>query len=184
MEVDANNLWMVYDEACGGKLSPYGSKCHLPSQNPTNISCRQALRRTNGVYKVVLNWERLRYDPQLVEDYRVGNITQLTADLKNLQPQTPKIVYKYFPRTSCLPAKCIDAYGWRRVYMFTSSVVNNGAFRLHLGHVRSNDSYLVKANLYSWNNCLNDFQYVSFMRNFLDKKVEATPASCIHSSQR
>ena len=104
-------------------------RCHL-TEFP-KLSCVDALEKFVGAVTTTLRWERIPYNVQTANLFRVGKQTSVGADLLGVDnlAEDVSIVYKYIPHDSCtlkeggsgLLKGCVAAPGWRRLLRFTSS---------------------------------------------------------------
>lgn len=179
---DSENAWRFYDHTCTAESGGPGG-CHR-TQLPT-LSCVEAVTQATGALQVSMHFERLEWDPDLADEVRVGEITQLDApDLKVVGEDldTRRISYRYFPPESCaLLESCVGGSGWRRLLQFDATVHNVGAQPLHIGPVIEGPQF----TLFKYNACHNHYHFNNYGEFVLEEVDEASKqAFCVQSTGR
>src|SRR5262249_41875101 len=125
--VDSEEMDSFYDHECQveNTLSNV-DQCHLTAL-PTQ-SCIEALDGKIGRIDTKIRFERVAWDTNVANKYRVGRITNINgADLQLIESEfhRNRVVYKYIPASSCAVTEgCVGAPGWRRLLQFSTSDVN------------------------------------------------------------
>lgn len=183
-----------FDGTCTATPTSYDaseSSCHI--RHTSALSCGDALRANTGTTTVQLKWKRVEYDPVVAAKFRVGSPeTQRTRDLVHRPVDTFRFKYVYIPKGDCLLAQrsCVRNYGWRRLLMFTSALVNIGPERrLNIARLGdgslANGTVFVEKGVYTWNQCVGDFRFNRFGRYSVDGRILNRPiATCLHDMKR
>ena len=179
---DSENAWRFYDHTCTAESGGPGG-CHR-SQLPT-LSCVEAVTQAIGALQTSVHFERLEWDPDLADEVRIGEITQLDApDLEVVGDDlnTRRIIYRYFAPDSCaLLESCVGGSGWRRLLQFDATVHNVGAQPLHIGPVIEDPQY----TLFKYNACHNHYHFNNYGEFLLDEADQASKqAFCVQSTGR
>ncbi len=183
--IDSENAWIFFDYTCqansGGALG-----CHR-TQLP-GLSCRQALSSVTGSVETEVKFERLAWDPDLAQEVRAGEVTQLEGpDLSVVDRDLEdyRIIYRYFPPDSCaLAENCVGGSGWRRLLQFTATVHNVGAETLQVGSITGSDPL---NELFEYNSCHAHFHFSNYGEFFVqgeDESLFAKQAFCVESTNR
>ena len=136
--VDSEEVDSFYDQEARveEELSNQGKAYHytrLPDE-----SCLQALKRHIGRVDMAVKFERLRWDSTTADEFRYGEVTGETPDLKVYQPDfaASRITYRYVSGTSCdIVEGSVGGTGWRRLLQFSTSDENVGNQPLVIGHI-------------------------------------------------
>jgi hypothetical protein len=192
--VDTENAEFFYDQDCEVEdtLTPDG--CHyteLPDQ-----SCQDALSTHVGKVDTALRFERLAWDEQTAERYRVGEVlAQGVADLEVVTEELAvnRLIYRYIGADSCaLAEECVGGTGWRRLLMFNASEKNTGSEPIHIGEV---DYYLddpdnptanADHHVYQYSECHEHFHF-NYFAEFTyggDPELGSKRAFCLESVAR
>ena len=176
--VNSENSWTYHDQECDSE--PY-----IPIENRTyeqnldnchwtsfpDRSCVKALKDDIGLVKLNITWKRIKYDSELASKFRFGEQRSLYAEMEGIKSKLVdeiNVGYKYFASNSCTLNEggnkfhkgCIDDYGWRQLFRFTSSTVNVGQTALFLGNVLNPD--YDKYGIYEYSQCHLHYHFAHY----------------------
>ena len=180
------NTWYYYDQTCDVE-APATSVCHV-TEFPRE-SCVDALTRHVGKVKTNMNFTRLRYDPVIAAQYRVGNVVNPTgASLAVVQEQLAgeqAIFYRYFGPDSCeIVEGAIGAPGWRRLLAFSASVRNDGAQPVHMGDPTDPANPWVKGHAFTFSACHQHYHFTHYGTFRYGNQPGSKKAFCLEDTNR
>ena len=156
------NYWNYFNESC---QAADGDQCHK-YHSAVGKTCHDAMLDQCGVATTNITWERVPFDQDLFEKYRVAPDQFEVRDLLNVPFADTKVFYKYVSPDDCSIAMgCALKSGWRRFVTFPTVALNVGAARFlqiaRLGK-RGSRSEFLKNQTFVYNKCLKTFRLNKF----------------------
>ena len=135
--VDSEEIDAFYDHECTGETTLGNEgQCHFSKLE--RRSCVKALREEVGHIRTSVEYERLRWDPDLADRVRYGKVTGDDPDLEIYVPDflPSRITYRYIHASGCdVEEQSVTGTGWRRLLQFATSDENVGNRSLTIGGV-------------------------------------------------
>ena len=167
--------------------------CHWTSF--PNVTCREAVSNVIGTAYLKITWTRVAWNEKVAAQYRYGIMTQETADLQGVSYKLEdevNIGYKYFEPSSCVLTEggsgnlgqggCVDKPGWRQLFRFTSSTINQGKSVVHLGDVFAND--YIKRGIFEYNTCHLHYHFQHYENYLFGAKKGRKTGFCLQTTWR
>jgi hypothetical protein len=181
---DSVEGWLLFDHGCTpDSVGALG--CHRSVVPPR--SCQQAMNLRVGTINTAVRFERLPWNSQVADQYRVGTITNPNgADLAVVPEalERNRIIYRYFAPNSCgIIEGCVKAPGWRRLLQFEATAHNLGTEALHIGMAVENLQY----NAFHYDACHDHYHfdfYGDFALGLVDGDLSRKQAFCVESTSR
>jgi hypothetical protein len=185
--VDSEGAAYFYDQECDveDELTPDG--CHYTVL--AEESCTDALTHHVGKIETSVRFERLAWDPQVADQFRVGSVTNLHGSDLDVN----RLIYRYIESDSCaLVEQCVTGSGWRRLLAFNASERNLGTKAVHIGDidyfVDDPDDPTPNANhhVFEYSACHNHFHFSHYASFSLggESDLGAKRAFCVQSVYR
>jgi len=180
------NTWYYYDQTCDVE-TPATSVCHV-TEFP-RASCVDALTRQVGKVRTNMNFTRLRYDPAIAAQYRVGTVVNPNgASLAMVQDQLAEeqaVFYRYFGPDSCeIVEGAIGAPGWRRLLAFSASVRNDGTQPIHMGDPTDPSNPWVQGHTFVFSACHHHNHFTHYGTFRYGNQPGSKKAFCLEDTNR
>ena len=181
---DSVDGWLLFDHGCTpDSVGALG--CHRSLTPPR--SCQEMMNLRVGVVNTAVRFERLPWDSQLADQFRVGEVTNpdgadlaVAAEVLNHN----RIIYRYFTPNSCgIIEGCVNAPGWRRLLQFEATAHNQGTAALHIGLAVENLQY----NAFHYDACHDHYHfnyYGDFVLGLANGTLSRKQAFCVESTSR
>ncbi len=196
--VDPEAQHVYYDDSCDVEDPFSGGSCgQCHCTKTANESCKNDLTSYIGTSIMAIKFKYVKWDEnkavkfENLNDYKLNNI-QEGSDVIGVKEgfKHSWIVYRYFSEATCERRECLDASGWRRLFLFDAIHVNVGNIDLHIreiNYVPGNGSSFIPQdyhNLYYWFNCHNHPHFSEYAQFTFDNKLGRKQGFCMQTTSR
>jgi len=155
-------------------------------------SCIEALDAEIGKVETNLVFERLKWDSNLADQVRIGEITNPSGPdlvVEESDFRVHRVSYRYVAADSCAVAdESVQGTGWRKLLQFGAADRNRGATTLEIGDidyfVYGNETDLTKRGIYEYSSCHNHYHFKHYGSFTFGEVVNHKMGFCLQSTNR